>query len=135
MMCYLSVCPNGNILFLFLLSKHVASPHITTTLLWDGVFVLRKINRLFIKSEKCKSKSFQLLGNLSLPTSSPTTASLTQHLNTAMIINCWKPSGSIACTRKQQLRFYWSRSSVVMNDDTPLTPPPPSARAELHFQM
>ena len=34
-----------------------------------------------------------------------------------------KPSGSIACTRKQQPRFYWSCSSVVMNDATPLTPP------------
>ena len=40
---------------------------------------------------------------------------------------------SIACTRKQQHRFYWSCSSVVMNDATPLTPP--SAWAELHFQM
>jgi len=51
------------------------------------------------------------------------------------IINWWKgkPSGSIACTRKQQPRFYWSRSSVVLNDATPLTPP--SAWAELHFQM
>ena len=51
------------------------------------------------------------------------------------IINWWKgkPSGSIACTRKQQPRFYWSCSSVVMNDATPLTPP--SAWAELHFQM
>ena len=49
--------------------------------------------------------------------------------------NWWKgkPSGSIACTRKQQPRFYWSRSSVVMNDATPLTPP--SAWAVLHFQM
>jgi len=34
-------------------------------------------------------------------------------------LNWWKgkPSGSIACTRKQQPRFYWSRSSVVMNGD------------------
>jgi len=34
------------------------------------------------------------------------------------IINWWKgkPSGSIACTRKQQPRFYWSCSSVVIND-------------------
>jgi len=49
--------------------------------------------------------------------------------------NWWKgkPSGSIACTRKQQPRFYWSCSSVVMNDATPLTPT--SAWAELHFQM
>jgi len=40
-------------------------------------------------------------------------------------LNWWKgkPSGSIACTRKQQPRFYWSCSSVVMNDATPLTPP------------
>ena len=40
-------------------------------------------------------------------------------------LNWWKgkPSGSIACTRKQQPRFYWSRSSVEMNDATPLTPP------------
>ena len=32
------------------------------------------------------------------------------------LINWWKgkPSGSIACTRKQQPRFYWSRSSVVV---------------------
>jgi len=39
-------------------------------------------------------------------------------------INWWKgkPSGSIACTRKQKLRFYWSCSSIVMNDATPLTP-------------
>jgi len=44
-----------------------------------------------------------------------------------------KASGSIACTRKQQPRFYWSCSSVVMNYATPLTPP--SAWAELHFQM
>jgi len=52
-----------------------------------------------------------------------------------VIINWWKgkPSGSIACTRKQQPRFYWSCSSVVMNDATPLTPP--SAWAELHFQL
>jgi len=50
-------------------------------------------------------------------------------------INWWKgkPPGSIACTRKQQARFFWSCSSVVMNDATPLTPP--SAWAELHFQM
>jgi len=33
-----------------------------------------------------------------------------------------KPSGSIACTRKQQPRFYRSCSSAVMNDATPLTP-------------
>jgi len=35
--------------------------------------------------------------------------------------NWWKgkPSGSIACTRKQQPRFYWSCSSVVMNGATP----------------
>ena len=52
-----------------------------------------------------------------------------------LILNWWKgkPSGSIACTRKQQPRFYWSCSSVLMNDATPLTPP--SAWAELHFQM
>ena len=39
--------------------------------------------------------------------------------------NWWKgkPSGSIACTRKQQPRFYGSCSSVVINDATPLTPP------------
>jgi len=51
------------------------------------------------------------------------------------ILNWWKgkPSGSIACTRKQQPRFYWSCSSVVMNNATPLTPP--SARAELYFQI
>jgi len=42
-----------------------------------------------------------------------------------------KPLGSIAFTRTQQPRFYWSCSSVVMNDATPLTPP--SAWAELHF--
>jgi len=50
-------------------------------------------------------------------------------------LNWWKgkPSGSIACTRKQQPRFYWSCSSVVMNDATPLTTP--SAWAELHFQI
>jgi len=32
------------------------------------------------------------------------------------VLNWWKgkPSGSIACTRKQQPRFYWSCSSVVM---------------------
>jgi len=33
------------------------------------------------------------------------------------------PSGSIACTRKQQSRFYWSCSSVLMNAATTLTPP------------
>jgi len=33
-----------------------------------------------------------------------------------------KATGSIACTRKQQPRFYWSCSSVVKNDATPLTP-------------
>ena len=40
-------------------------------------------------------------------------------------LNWWKgkPSGSIACTRKQQPRFYWNCSSVVMNDATPMTPP------------
>jgi len=55
--------------------------------------------------------------------------------NANVLSNWWKRqlSGSIACTRKQQPRFYWSRSSVVMNDVTPLTPP--SAWAELHFQM
>jgi len=48
-----------------------------------------------------------------------------------VIINRWKgkPSGSLACTRKQQPRFYWSRSSVVMHDASPLTPP--NAWAEL----
>ena len=57
-------------------------------------------------------------------------------LKISVFLNWWKgkPSGSKACTRKQQPRFYWSCSSVVMNDDaTPLTPP--SAWAELHFQM
>jgi len=51
------------------------------------------------------------------------------------MLNWWKgkPPGSIACTRKRQPRFYWSCSSVVMNDATPLTPP--NAWAELHFQM
>ena len=41
------------------------------------------------------------------------------------MLNWWKgkPSGSIACTTKQQPRFYWSCSSAVMNDATPLTPP------------
>jgi len=50
-------------------------------------------------------------------------------------LNWWKgkPSESKACTRKQQPRFYWSCSSVVMNDATSLTPP--SAWAGLHFQM
>ena len=44
--------------------------------------------------------------------------------NDKCLLNWWKgkPSGSIACTRKQQPRFYWSCSSVVMNDATPLTP-------------
>jgi len=39
-------------------------------------------------------------------------------------LNWWKgkPSGSIDCTRKQQPRFYWSFSLVVINDTTPLTP-------------
>jgi len=38
------------------------------------------------------------------------------------IANWWKrkPSGNKACTRKQQPRFYWSCSSVVMKDATPL---------------
>jgi len=41
---------------------------------------------------------------------------------------CWsnwekeKPSESIVCMGKQQPRFYWSCSSVVMKDATPLTP-------------
>jgi len=50
-------------------------------------------------------------------------------------LNWWKgkPSGTIACTRKEQPRFYWSCSSVVMNNATPLTPPS-SAWAELHFK-
>jgi len=40
-------------------------------------------------------------------------------------MNWWKgkPSRSISCTRKQQPRFYWSCSSVAMNDATPLTNP------------
>ena len=52
-----------------------------------------------------------------------------------ILLNWWKgkPSGSISCTRKQQPRFYWSCSSVEMHNATPLTPP--SAWAELHFQM
>ena len=52
-----------------------------------------------------------------------------------LVLNWWKgkPSGSIACKKKQQPRLYWSCSSVAMNDATPLTPP--SAWAELHFQM
>jgi len=33
-----------------------------------------------------------------------------------------KPSGSIACMRQEQPRFYWSCLSVVMKDATPLTP-------------
>ena len=39
-----------------------------------------------------------------------------------VLLNWWKgkPSGSIACTWKQQPRFYWSCSSAVMNDATPL---------------
>jgi len=39
-------------------------------------------------------------------------------------LNWWKekPSGSIVCTRKQQPRFYWSCSSAVMKDASPLTP-------------
>jgi len=38
-----------------------------------------------------------------------------------VVLNWWKgkPSGSIACKRKQQPQFYWSCSSVVMNDATP----------------
>jgi len=41
-----------------------------------------------------------------------------------IVLNWWKgkPSGSIAYTRKQQPRFYWSCSSVVMNNATPMTP-------------
>jgi len=46
-----------------------------------------------------------------------------------LLWNWWK--GSIACTRKQQPRFYWRCSSVVLNDATPLTPT--SAWAELPF--
>ena len=55
------------------------------------------------------------------------------HNSFCLYINWWKgkPSGSIACTRKQQPRLYWSCSLVVMNDATPLMPPP-SAWAELH---
>jgi len=39
-----------------------------------------------------------------------------------LVLNWWKgkPSGSIACTRKQQPRFNWSCSSVEMNDATSL---------------
>ena len=60
----------------------------------------------------------------------------TQTLNNSCSkLNWWKekPLVSIACTRKHQPRCYWSCSSIVMNDATPLTPP--SAWAELHFQM
>jgi len=58
-----------------------------------------------------------------------------RYIHFSRFINWWKgkPSESIACTRTQQPRFYWSCSSVVMNDATPLTPP--SAWAELYFQM
>ena len=61
------------------------------------------------------------------------TKTLTTSWRNRHLENWWKgkPSGSIACTRKQQPRFYWSCSSVVMNDATPLTPP--SAWAELPF--
>jgi len=50
-------------------------------------------------------------------------------------LNWWKgkPSGSIACTRKKQLRIYWCCSSVEMKDATLLTPP--SALPELFFKM
>ena len=43
----------------------------------------------------------------------------------SLFLNWWKgkPSGSIACTGKQQPRPYWSCSPVVMNDATPLTLP------------
>jgi len=50
------------------------------------------------------------------------------------ILNWWNgnPSGSIACTRKQQPRFYWSCSSVVMNDATPLSRTPFSNVNNIH---
>jgi len=42
-----------------------------------------------------------------------------------------KPLGSIDCMGKQQSRFYWSCSSVVIKDTTPMTPS--SAWEELLF--
>jgi len=52
-----------------------------------------------------------------------------------LLWNWWKgkPSGSIACTRKQQPRFYWSCSSVVMNDATPHTNTHTKIAPLLHF--
>ena len=40
-----------------------------------------------------------------------------------MVISSQSQLKKLACTRKQQPRFYWSCSSVIMNDATPLTPP------------
>jgi len=54
------------------------------------------------------------------------TFDIRSELTTISLVNLnWekgKPSGSIACMGKQQPRFYWSCSSVVMKDDTQLTP-------------
>ena len=47
--------------------------------------------------------------------------------------NWWMKGKALRKHSLQQPRFYWSCSSVVMNDATPLTPP--SAWAELQFQM
>jgi len=54
-----------------------------------------------------------------------------------LILNWWKgkPSGSIACTRKQQPRFYWSCSSVVMNNATPLTPHKPCDWTQMNCEV
>ena len=51
-----------------------------------------------------------------------------------ILINWWKgkPPGSIACTRKQQPRFYSSCSSVVMNNATPLSGTPFSNVNNIH---
>ena len=84
----------------------------------------------------CLCKSFIQVCNPSRYNWNISTMTIIQCHSTLMYeLNWWKGnlSGSIACTRKQQPRFYWSCLLVVMNEATPLTPP--SAWVELHFQM
>ena len=49
---------------------------------------------------------------------------LREYYKTLNKLKWWKgePSGSITCTRKQQPWFYWSCSSIVMNNATPFAP-------------
>ena len=72
----------------------------------------------------CMSKSVSDLIRTSrhiLPGPTPKRIKIIRRTN-SLIWRKGNPAGSIACTRKQQPRPYWSRSSVAMNDATPLTP-------------